>query len=185
MPMSTTRTRPACERPGSNTSPGLRAAKVTVLDRRCTAVPCTAPVRPSTPDGMSTATTGPPHAPSVVGEPRGVAFEGAVEPGAVHRVDREVGRRARARQLTPVDDPTRARPRATRTPQRSSTRGGHQAVATVVALPAHDHRAVSVATPERPACLPGDRASGAFHEDVDRRAGGDRALVGVAPSLRA
>ena len=51
------RTRPAHERPGSNSSPGLYAAKQIVSVAR-TAGPATAPVVPFTPDGMSTASTG-------------------------------------------------------------------------------------------------------------------------------
>src|SRR5260370_52535 len=58
MPMSATSTSPAWPAPGWNTSPGLSAENVTVCEA-CTASPSTAPVRPFTPDGMSTATHGP------------------------------------------------------------------------------------------------------------------------------
>src|SRR5829696_5416188 len=63
MPMSATTISPASARPGSNTRPGLRAANVTVRVARTTG-PHTVPVRPSTPDGMSTASTSPPKWPS-------------------------------------------------------------------------------------------------------------------------
>ncbi len=56
MPMSATVTTPACARPGSKTRPGFVAAKVTVRSAVITG-PSTAPVSPSAPDGMSTATT--------------------------------------------------------------------------------------------------------------------------------
>ena len=122
---------------------------------------------------------GPAPRAELVGEPRGVAFEGAAEAGAVHRVDRDVGAAERARQMTPVDtgrELDHVHPHA----PAFERGGGNQAVATVVSLPAHDHRPVPVPTPERPPCLPRDRASGALHEDGDRRAGGDRALVGAS-----
>ena len=54
MPMSTTVTRPARDRPGSKHKPGFNAAKQIVSSAR-TASPRTSPVVPSTPDGMSTA----------------------------------------------------------------------------------------------------------------------------------
>ena len=56
-PMSATSTTPANERPGSSTSPGLSAANVTVADAAMTG-PSAWPVNPSTPLGMSTASTG-------------------------------------------------------------------------------------------------------------------------------
>ncbi len=56
-PMSTTRTVPARSAPGSSITPTLAAPNVTVRSAQ-TASPSTAPVAPSTPDGMSTATTG-------------------------------------------------------------------------------------------------------------------------------
>ena len=59
MPMSTTTTSPACSLPGWKTMPSLRAAMVTVVVARM-AGPSTLPVSPSTPEGMSTATTGRP-----------------------------------------------------------------------------------------------------------------------------
>ncbi len=58
-PMSASTTSPASARPGWNTSPGLSAANVTVRTAS-TAPPGAAPVSPSTPLGMSTASTGAP-----------------------------------------------------------------------------------------------------------------------------
>ena len=58
-PMSATTTVPARERPGSSTSPGFSAAKVTVRTAG-SARPRSSPVVPSMPLGMSTASTGPP-----------------------------------------------------------------------------------------------------------------------------
>jgi hypothetical protein len=57
--MSATSSTPACIAPGYSTSPTLGAPKVTVTSA-ATAGPRTAPLSPSTPDGMSTATTGGP-----------------------------------------------------------------------------------------------------------------------------
>ncbi len=57
MPMSTTRTSPACSLPGLIHSPGLAAANVAVATAR-TAAPATSPVDASTPLGTSAATTG-------------------------------------------------------------------------------------------------------------------------------
>ena len=57
MPMSTTRTAPACVLPGLIHSPGLAAAKVAVA-RASIASPSTTPVAASTPLGTSAATTG-------------------------------------------------------------------------------------------------------------------------------
>jgi hypothetical protein len=56
-PIGSTSITPADVAPGSNTSPGLGAPNVTVRSA-CAAAPATAPVAPSTPEGMSTATTG-------------------------------------------------------------------------------------------------------------------------------
>ena len=60
-PMSTTWMTPAHARPGWNNNPGFAAPNVTVAVAR-TAAPSTAPDSPSTPEGMSTATTGRPEA---------------------------------------------------------------------------------------------------------------------------
>jgi hypothetical protein len=76
-PMSTTSTRPAFSAPGRSTIPSLAAPKVTVTSA-LTATPSTAPVSPFTPEGISTATTGPPQSfspamarsPSPSAEPR-------------------------------------------------------------------------------------------------------------------
>ena len=56
-PMSTTRTVPERSAPGSSTEPTFAAPNATVRSAQ-TAEPSTAPVRPSTPEGMSAATTG-------------------------------------------------------------------------------------------------------------------------------
>ena len=77
--------------------------------------------------------------PELVGEPRRVAFEGAAEPGAVHRVDREVGVAERAREPAPVD-PGRELDHVHPHAPAFERGGGNEAVATVVALAAHDHR---------------------------------------------
>ena len=60
-PMSATETRPASSTPSPWSRPGLRAAKVTVRSAG-SGVPAASPVSPSTPDGMSTASTGVPAA---------------------------------------------------------------------------------------------------------------------------
>ena len=57
IPMSTTRTSPACALPGLIHRPGLEAWKVTVTSAR-TAAPATSPFEAFTPLGTSTATTG-------------------------------------------------------------------------------------------------------------------------------
>ncbi len=57
--MSATETRPASSTPSPWRRPGLRAAKVTVRSAR-SGEPDASPVSPSTPDGMSTASTGVP-----------------------------------------------------------------------------------------------------------------------------
>jgi hypothetical protein len=57
--MSATTISPAWKRPGATTSPTLRPWKVTVTAAR-TASPAISPVEASTPDGMSTETTGAP-----------------------------------------------------------------------------------------------------------------------------
>ena len=90
-PMSTSSTDPASSRPGGKRSPGLRAANVTVRSAVST-WPAAAPVRPSTPLGMSTARTG--------GRVRRRPF--AAEPRAERGVDDQVrgGQRRRLR----VDD---------------------------------------------------------------------------------
>ena len=61
MPISATRTRPQCIRPGSSKCAGLRRKNVTVSVAR-TATPMTAPVVPLTPLGRSTLRTGAPLA---------------------------------------------------------------------------------------------------------------------------
>ena len=58
-PMSATETRPARDAPSPWSRPGLRATKVTVRVA-AQGVPDARPVSPSTPDGMSTASTGVP-----------------------------------------------------------------------------------------------------------------------------
>ena len=57
MPISATSTSPQCARPGMSRWPGFRAAKVTVR-AALTAMPRTAPVSPSMPEGRSTASIG-------------------------------------------------------------------------------------------------------------------------------
>ena len=61
MPISATRTRPQCFRPGINRCAGLRRKKVTV-STALIAAPITAPVVPLIPLGRSTASTGAPLA---------------------------------------------------------------------------------------------------------------------------
>ena len=61
MPISATRTRPQCIRPGSSRCAGLRRKNVTVSVAR-TAMPITAPVEPLTPLGRSTLRMGAPLA---------------------------------------------------------------------------------------------------------------------------
>ena len=95
---------PASDRPGSSTRPGLSAAKVTVR-LAGSARPCAAPVRPSTPLGMSTASTGAPTG-------RGGVL--AAEAGAVGGVHHEVGGREPRRR---VARRRRPRTRAPRMPQ--------------------------------------------------------------------
>ena len=55
-PMSATVTRPVSHRPGDSTRPGFSAAKVRVSSADH-GDPSSSPVRPCTPDGMSTAST--------------------------------------------------------------------------------------------------------------------------------
>jgi hypothetical protein len=68
-PMSATVTSPANARPGWNSSPGLSAANVTVRVAR-TGRPAAWPVSPSTPLGMSTASTGAPAGSGATYSPR-------------------------------------------------------------------------------------------------------------------
>ena len=101
------RPRRRSERPGSSTSPGLSAAKVTVRTAG-SARPCSSPVSPSMPLGMSTASTGAPAGSGAWCSPR--------KPGAVGGVDDEVGRRQRGRGGAGVDhlDPHAAAPQPAR-----------------------------------------------------------------------
>ena len=115
-PMSTTRTAPARSAPGSSDGADLRGAERDGEVGVQTASPSTAPVAPSTPDGMSTGTTGAAAAfrpsiavgPVVLGEP--------TEPRAEDRVDRDVGPRELTRER-------RAPSTAARTPTSSSRAG--------------------------------------------------------------
>ncbi len=145
MPMSATCTRPACVRPGSKSRPGLSAAKHIVSSAR-TASPRTSPVVPSTPDGMSTASVAMPPAAISRRDHRRVAFERAPEPGAEHRVDREIGAAECPPQRCLVE-PASSINSSTPTPQPAQPPRRDHAVGAVVALAAHDDDPAPVRTP--------------------------------------
>ena len=176
--MSTTRMRPACDRPGSNTSPGLRAAKVTVLvglhrGALHRAGETVDPRRDVDRDH------GPAPCAELVGEPGGVAFEGAAEAGAVHRVDREVGPAERARQTDAGRPRTRARPRARARPNVRARVAATRPSPPLLPLP---HTITTRRPYHRRSVRRASHATartGALHEDADRRAGGDRAAIGA------
>ena len=88
--MSATTTSPAWKRPGPTTSPTLSPCIVTVSSAS-TAAPGTSPVEESTPEGMSTATTGAstPFIRSISSAASGAGRTG--EAGAEQGVDHEVG----------------------------------------------------------------------------------------------
>ena len=123
-----------------------------------------APVAPSTPDGMSTASTGTPEA--LIERARGLgrAFEAAAKARAVHRIDDE--RRSRQCPLEvgvseadlqqELFDPDARLPQPT---------GGHPPVGSVVALPGHDGRPATVRAAEHAA------ARGARRPDRPARPG--------------
>ena len=175
MPMSATATAPACVCPGSKSTPGFRAAKVTVATA-CTAMPSVAPVWPSTPDGMSTATVScaalaaamsaatPSRRP--LNPVPYIASDEHVGPGECP-ADR--GGRGRRGELDDVDA----------CPPPGEDRGGDQPVAAVVALAAHDRGAPTVEPVELAPDLPGDGSPGTVHERRLGRPGRDRASVGL------
>ena len=139
--------------PSARSSPGLSAAKVTVR-RAAGARPPTSPVRPSTPEGMSTASTGVPR----VGR-RGVVR--APEPGAVGGVDDQIGgraapRRRRRRRTTDPDAPA------------AEPTGRVPAVVAVVALAGHHHDPAAVGPAQHLERGPGHRAAGPVDQHLDR-----------------
>ena len=142
IPMSTTVDLTGEAAPRLEADPGLARGERDGRGRLAPRRPRTAPVRPSTPDGMSTARPwGTPRL--APGPGRGVAVERAAEAGAVHRVD-DAGRRSDRplERRRPVDRRRRARAASTRTPQPAQHACGDEPVATVVALAAHHRRPV-------------------------------------------
>ena len=115
----------------------------------------------------------------LVGKPCRVAFERAAEAGAIHRVDRDVGAHERAREPAAIDTGCELDHLHPHAPAFERGRGD-QAVASVVAFPAHHHRPTPVAPSGRAAYLPRHRPPGALHQHGDRGAGRDRALVGAS-----
>ena len=150
-PMSATTTSPASRRPSPWSRPGFSAAKVTV---RSAAIGCpeAAPVSPSTPEGMSTASTS---------APAGTAGRvvAAPEAGAVGGVDHQVAAGQPVGRAGGVDH---------RHPGAAPAQdlGGHPAVGAVVALAGHHHHPAPVARPEQPQGRQGHRRPGPVHQRV-------------------
>ena len=119
----------------------------------------------------------------LVHEPRGVALERATKAGAVHRIDRHVGVRQRARDGAPIDTGRELDDLGAHSPTLERARGDHTVTA-VVALAADDDGAAPVTTPRDAAHLPRHRPPGAFHENGLRRSRIDRAPVGATHRLR-
>ena len=105
-PMSTTRTSPASSAPGIRTVP-IFGAPIATVSLAPTAGPATPPVVPSTPLGMSTATTGHGARGERLDRRRQIALGRSVEPGPHERVHRDVG--ARERPGEPGAGPGRGR----------------------------------------------------------------------------
>ena len=116
-----------------------------------------APVRPSTPDGMSQASTG-----SAGRVGRAVA---TAEPGAVGGVDHQVGCRQRGRRVGGVDHRHPHAPPA-------QPLGGGPAVGAVVALAGDDHHPAPVGAAQHPHGLTGQRGAGPVDQHLDRLRGG-------------
>ena len=190
-PMSTTRTVPACSAPGNRTAPSLGAPNVTVTSAH-TASPSTVPVAPSTPEGISTATTG-----------TGDAFNARIaaahppvgspwKPGTEQCIDRDIGARELAGQGRGLERCGRQvhfpqphsvggrrlaghidrlqRDDAHPHPPPSQVPRGDEAVPSVVARAADDHGSTSVHTTtdlHRGLC---DGGAGALHQRRGRHA---------------
>ena len=111
--MSASSTSPHSARPGVSRCAGLGRQNVTVT-RAGAAVPDTAPLSPSTPDGTSTATTGTPGAPGDARRGdrfqhrRRRALDGAGEAGAEQRVD-DKSSVGDGRRVEPAHGPAPAR----------------------------------------------------------------------------
>ena len=193
--MSATSSRPASSVPGSKTTPGFNAPHTTVASA-WTASPRTAPDSPSTPEGMSIATTG--TAPALRSRiARRCARRRSVEPGPEDRVDRDVGAGELPLERVGADPPAaRVREPLEVRPGRPRERaglleqddrhaharplqqpGGHQPVAPVVALAAHDHGAAPVRAAGGHRGGPGDGRAGRLHQRRHVHAGlGARAI---------
>ena len=204
-PMSTTRSAPARSAPGMSTAPTFAAPNVTVRSL-LTASPSTAPVLPSTPEGMSTATTG--GGPRVEpGDGRGPAVLGnPAEPRAEDRVDRDVGARqfalkphgrARANPDAHLRKPLPVRrgrfvqtlrgldaQHAHRDAPPRQMPGGHEPVPAVVPLAADHHGAPAVRAAAEVGHRARHRAAGPLHEHLARHAARLRLTVQLHGLLR-
>jgi hypothetical protein len=119
------------------------------------------------------------HGVDGAGHPRRVAVERAAEAGAEHGVDERV--RPQEGPLAELAiDAAVEREHVDPDAPLAQGAGRDVPVAAVVALAAHDDRAPPVRAAHLPTHGPRDGAPGAFHEHVDRRAGRDRAPVGLA-----
>ena len=161
-PMSTTSISPASSRPAPSSKPGFNAANVTVRSAASTRVRAS-PVSPSTPLGMSTASTGA----SVSGVGRVVL---ASEAGAVGGVDHEISGRQRAAGASAASTS------ATRTPRRRSRRAASRPSLPLLPLPATHHDAAAVGAAEHVDRGAGERSPGPSDQHLDRlgRGGIDR-----------
>ena len=195
-PTSATRTSPASSAPGSSTTPTFGAPNVTVssaTDRG----PEHGPGPPSTPDGMSTATTGraapqarrwrrptrPPGSPGTRSRrprrrPTSARASSAAEPRAENprslRSPRPPGARSspRARAARPGSTACTV----TRIPAPGQVPRGDVSVAAVVALAAHDHGPPAVRPSAEVEHRPRDGPPGAFHQDPAGRRSPGRAI---------
>ncbi len=176
MPMSATCTRPACERPGSNNSPGLSAAKQIVVVRVHRFAACCAGCAVDTGGDVDRERRERAIRERARGE-RAVAVEGTAEPGAEHCVDCKVGALQRARKGHPVDAVGEREHVDAGTECAQQTRRDAP-VGAVVPLSRDHDRSPSVDAPEHPARPFGDSASRALDEDGLGRSRRDRAPVG-------
>ena len=174
--------------PARSTRPGFCAAKHTVSSAR-TAAPRAAPVSPSTPDGMSTATTtAPPNSRKRVGDraraspssaPRNpVPYIASTTTSARGERPREVASRRHPSSRWNDVDP-RAPAAGARAPRPAPS-------PPLLPLP---HTTTTAPSPVQPAQSrphrPRHRLPGPVHQHLDRRAGRDRARGRPRPSPRA
>ena len=175
IPMSTTSTRPACVRPGSNSSPGLYAAKQIVSVAHARPRPRPHRSRRSTPDGMSTASTGTPTPSSVLRRPprprrRARPRNPVPYIASITRSARASTRRSSASSKPSSSAARRRRRRGARsTPRRDATVGA------VVALAGDDRDPAAVRAAEHARGMPGDGSAGPLDEHRLGRAARSRA----------